>query len=325
MIPQYENFASAYQAGLEAVLASDWVDPVFDDSSIGSRFGNEFRRTRELRPFVFQVADPSTCLIESPVRQPNLGYSIGQWIWVMTGSDELEQITYYNPRGQVLSEDGIRLPGAFGARIRRSAGDQLERALRLLRRDPGSRRAAILIAEASDSRSTIRDYPCAIGVQLMLRNGKLEVITNMRSQSALMVLPYDAALFMMLHVWAAAVLGVDCGPHTWIANSFHLYEDEVAHAREVLAAGLQPASVPTKVERPISRFKWLSELERRLRISPESVLTDPPEIGHVDEFHSALASVLVAVAGARCSDGGHSAQVLPSDWRRLWLQRVQAS
>ena len=34
----------------------------------------------------------------------------------------------------------------------------------------------------------------------------------MRSQSALMVLPYDAALFMAIHIWVAACLGGEPGP-----------------------------------------------------------------------------------------------------------------
>lgn len=322
MTLQYENFAEAYRGGLELLLATPaWTEPVIDDTSVGSDFGSEFRRTLELRPFVFQVADPASCLIECSARQPDLSYAVGQWVWLMTGSDDLAQITYYNQRGQLFSEDGVRLPGAFGARMRRSAGDQLDRALRLLRRDPGTRRASVLIAEAGDSRSTLRDFPCAIGVHLMLRAGKLEMVTSMRSQSALMVLPYDASLFMMLHVWAAGALGVACGPHTWISNSFHIYEDEVPLAHAVLDSGLRAASIPSRVEAPEVRITELIELERRLREQPDSSIDDFPALTHRGEFHGALASVLVATARARCAGAGAPEAALPSDWRPLWTRR----
>jgi thymidylate synthase len=328
MIKEYDSFADAYREGLESLLEDrGWVEPVLDEDSVGSGFGSEFRRTIELRPFLFRVKDPARCLIESPARQPSLSYVVGQWIWTMAGSEDLDQIAYYNRRGYMFSEDGARLPGAFGARIRRSAGDQLERALRLLRRDPGTRRASILIADAGDGRSTMRDFPCATGLHLMLRHGKLEMITSMRSQSALMVLPYDAALFMMLHVWAAAELGMECGPHTWIANSFHLYEDEVVRARQVLEEGIRPVAVPKQGNSPERDLIQLIEFERRVRALPaDAPPTELPKGFDRNEFHGALASVLIATARSRCPEAVSPEQVLPLAWRGLWRSRpIQVS
>jgi thymidylate synthase len=232
----HQTFASAYLEGLEELLhAGGKVSGVRDRHSIGSQFGDENRLTIELLSHAFTVADPYACLLEGGTRRPREAYVAGQWLWVMSGSDDAEHISFYNPRGHEFADAEGRLGGAFGARMRRSGGDQLGRAIERLRRDPSSRRAVITIAEPSDGRVPSRDFPCALAVQLMIRGGKLEAITNMRSQSALTVLPYDAALMMMVQLWAAGELGLEAGPHHWTANSFHVYGDEVATAEAVLS------------------------------------------------------------------------------------------
>jgi thymidylate synthase len=331
MSRDYDTFAEAYVDGISALLSDGQeVEAVLDDSSFGSRFGTAFRPTVELRPFVFRVRDPAACLIACEPRQPDLGYAMGQWLWTMSGSDSLDRIAYYNPVGKLFSEDGSRLPGAFGARMRRNAGDQLERAIDLLRRDPGSRRAVVVLAEAGDSRSAMRDFPCATGLHFLLRGGKLEVTTSMRSQSALMVFPYDAALFMMLHVWVAGALGVECGPHTWVANSFHIYEDELQQARGVRSRGAGSASVPTAVASPAGeKLERLQRLECELRADPSGARASSSEgLDDPAEFHGAIAAVLFAKAASRSSDavvGAKAAEHLPASWRSLWQSREKAA
>ncbi|HEY6763122.1 MAG TPA: thymidylate synthase [Baekduia sp.] len=309
-VDQHDTFAAAYTAGLRALLAEGREVPgVNDGSSVGSQFGHATRATVELAPYTFTVCDPAACLLRSDLRQPSTAYIAGQWLWVMAGSDDLDRISFYNSRGRAFSEDGRRLSGAFGARMRRSAGDQLSRALDQLRADPASRRATIVFADPADSRQPTRDFPCALALQLLVRDGRLEVVTTMRSQSALMVLPYDAALFMGLHVWAAAALGIPAGPHHWVANSFHVYEDELELARRMADAPPAPARMPSRVANPEPTLQALEAYERQLRtvaLSGSGRVGDvplPSALIDATEFHGALAAVLQDHAAARAAAG----------------------
>ena len=196
-------------------------------------------------------------------RQPNLVYAVAQWLSVVSGSDDVEAIAFYNDRARAFSDDGVRLPSAFGARMRRPV-DQLQAALDLLRADPTSRRARTAISRPDDLAQARRDHACAQSLQLFVRDGKLEAITIMRSQSALMVFPYDAAMFMTLQFWAAAVLGIGCGPHSWIANSMHIYEDEVPLAEGVLAGEPKPLKLPATSD-PVRSLLALQQLEGEVR------------------------------------------------------------
>ena len=298
MTSWHQTFASAYLEGLKELLhAGAKVDGIRDRHSIGSNFGDENRPTVELLSYAFTVADPYACLLDGGSRKPREAYLAGQWLWVMSGSDDAEHISFYNPRGYEFADEG-RLGGAFGARMRRNGGDQLKRAIERLRRDPSSRRAVITIAEPTDGRIPSRDFPCAFALQLLIRKGKLEAITNMRSQSALMVLPYDAALMMMVQLWAAGELGLDAGRHHWTANSFHIYEDEVTAAEAVLS------DPPTSRRLPpaggggedLLRSLFSYESDLRLAVITERRHSDevklPPALDRDDELLGWIATAL---------------------------------
>jgi hypothetical protein len=322
-ITTHDSLASAYTEGLRELLRlGQSVDAVEDPASIASRFGTASRPTRELCPYAFSVADPAAALIVSDARRAKLEYLAGQWAWVMRGSSELAPIAYYNSRGTLLSDDGHQLNAAFGARMR-AGHDQIEHAIRKLRSDRASRRAFISIARPADLVTETRDQACAIGLQLFLRGDRLEAVTLMRSQSALLVLPYDAALFMGVHVWLAAALGVEAGRHTWIANSFHVYEDELALVEDVLSEPVTAARYPActdagslagllRTEATLREGVAANDLGSIREIADAAVVLDP--------FHAAFRAVFVATAGARTREPHVIAQGiagLPDSWQAM--------
>jgi thymidylate synthase len=216
----------------------------------------------------------------------------------MAGSDRLARISHYNSHGRAFSDDGRRLAAAFGARMRVRGGDQLQRVIGLLRRDPSSRRAQIVFAEPGDGREPSRDFPCATAIQFAIRDDRLEAVTTMRSQSALMVLPYDVSLMATLQVWIAALLGVAPGPHHWIANSFHIYADEIELAERVLAQPPESVSLPPVGSDPEGQLAALQSYERTLRetvvrgVRSVSEIELPRRLEDDQELHGHFAAVL---------------------------------
>jgi thymidylate synthase len=296
---EYESFAAAYLAELRSLLAHGrQVAGVREETSVGSSFGQGPRATLELGPHLFTIGDPRACLLVGGAREPREAYVVGQWLWVMAGTDRLEQISYYNSHGRAFSDDGRRLTGAFGTRMRVRGGDQLQRVIGLLSGDPSSRRAQIVFAEPGDGREPSRDFPCATAIQFVIRDDRLEAVTTMRSQSALMVLPYDISLMATLQVWVAAVLRIAPGPHHWIANSFHVYADEIELAKEVLADPPEPVSLPPAGSDPERRLTALQSYERTLRdvvIAGEAGVSEieaPSCLQDDEELHGHFAALL---------------------------------
>jgi thymidylate synthase len=244
-VPSHRTFAAAYPAIIRDVLDSgEDVPPVCNPTSIGSRFGAGRRSFRELAAYAFAVERPDACLLRAPTRAMNLEYALAQWTWTMAGSDDVAAISYYNPRGWDFTEDRHSLRGAFGHRLRRAEGvDQLDRILDRLRRDSASRREVAIVSLPSDLKSDFRDQPCLVSLQFLLRAGALDLIVTMRSQSAALVLPYDASLFMMLQCWMASALGATPGRYLHFSGSLHIYEDELEMARAIVASPVQDVSI----------------------------------------------------------------------------------
>src|SRR5271157_3501223 len=211
----YLSLAEAYEDGLHAVLSGERVDSVLDPLSKASNFGRGDRPSRELLAHLFVVSNPANCLVSGPIVRLHLPYCFGLLAFSLSGSNRLDTLHYYRPGATEYSDDGWTLSGAFGSRLRGLNGemDQLAAVIKRLVNDPASRRTYSAIIKAEDNLIPSREYPCAAGVQLFLRNGRLTMLTVMRAQQAFTVLPYDAFLFMAMQLVLAAQLGVDVGTY----------------------------------------------------------------------------------------------------------------
>jgi thymidylate synthase len=240
-------FESAQEAWITSMarLRSDGsiVAGVFDTHSVGSEFGTKDRPTRELLAASFTILNPRKRLFASRARTIELGFAFANVVWTLTGSNDLEIISSYNPRGKQFSDDGKTLFGAPGYRIFHSiAGDQFELATRQLRSDPSSRRAMIQLLTPADHAVASRDHCCIADLQFLIREGRLTCIAHMRSQSALMVMPYDLILLTMIQEAMASSLQIDVGAYHHFCGSLHYYLDEEKVVERAIHEKVAPAS-----------------------------------------------------------------------------------
>jgi thymidylate synthase len=265
----FETFGDLYRDGIRSVLETGrHVEAVTDPASIGSNFGASRRAALETVPYLATVLDPSRTIIWSKFRQPRLSYCIGLLLWTLAGSRSLPWISYYNSRAEAFSDDGRTLRGAFGSRLMsRSRGrGQVDMIVGRLSRDPATRRAVGVILQIDDVMADSRDTPCAIAVQYLLREGRLESIVYMRSQSAALVFVYDAFLFSSMQQLIATRLGVSLGPLHLVAGSFHIYDDELEVARRIQAHGVETLKMSPMSANP-DELEGLLAFERGVRVA----------------------------------------------------------
>jgi hypothetical protein len=244
----FDTLADAYVDGIEKLLRDgDTVRSVRDPFSVASNFGGRDRPAVELLGHGFEVVDSTLPFLDSPGWQPRLDYYFGFLTWSLAGRDDTETLAYYHPGATRFSDDGAHLSGAFGRRLFRSDhGNQIAVIAERLRADPASRRAIALVLDPRDNFRDSREYPCAASVQFFLRRGRLHAIAHMRAQQALLVLPYDAFLFMAIQAALAADLEVEPGTYRHICGTFHIYADE----RELAASVRQQGSTSRRLEAP---------------------------------------------------------------------------
>ncbi|HWX83467.1 MAG TPA: thymidylate synthase [Xanthobacteraceae bacterium] len=247
MLETHKGFAQAYLAGLHALIANGRLAlPIVDPLSPASRFGIRPRRSVELIPYGFQLTEPRPSVTVIASRPLNWRYLFGQLVWFLSGSESLDFLMYYNPAAAGFSHDNLTLCGSFGRRIfgaDRHNG-QIAAILKLLKQDPGSRRAFASVIAASDLLAPTRETPCNCGINFFLRDGMLEVVCLMRAQHALNVLPYDAFLFLVLQQIMASELNVGVGRYVHFCSTFHFYEDEIDAVQKTISHGASEIVLP---------------------------------------------------------------------------------
>ncbi|PII14344.1 thymidylate synthase [Stenotrophomonas indicatrix] len=204
------------------------------------------------------------------IRQGRLFSSLGELLWYLAGSNELDFIYYYIKKYAEESEDGLTIKGSYGERLFRSR--QIYRVLSLLKSKSTSRRAVLQIFRKDDLRNS-KEVPCTISLQFLLRSEKLDLIASMRSNDALIGLPHDVFAFTMIQEIAARHLKVEVGTYTHFVGSLHLYTSDISRAKEYISDGLQRVTpMPAMpIGDPLPRVKLLLSAEQSIRETGNSI------------------------------------------------------
>jgi len=117
--------------------------------------------------------------------------------------------------------------------------DQMRNVIKLLKERRSSRRAVIQLFDAADLAEYHKGIPCTCTLQLMIRNDRLIMFTNMRSNDVFLGVPYDVFAFTMIQEIFARTLGVEVGTYKHAVGSLHLYEKNKNAARQYLKEGWQ--------------------------------------------------------------------------------------
>lgn len=190
----------------------------------------------------FVLTEPSRAVVTCPKRKLNHAFGAAEFLWVVSGQDEVETLAFYNSnirqfadQDKIVSRPGIsegiihnaRFFGAYGPPI----VAQLPYVMEALD-DRDSRQAVITIWRPSPPKT--RDVPCTVMLQFLLRRDRLHMMVVMRSNDLWLGTPYDVPLFCRLQSLVASRLGVEMGTYTHVAGSLHLYDRDRAAASECM-------------------------------------------------------------------------------------------
>lgn len=128
---------------------------------------------------------------------------------------------------------------SYGERIRRN--EALENIIKILKTEPSSRNCVLPVFNSADTYSALhrahnspeaREVPCVIDCTVMLRDEKLHMTLNMRSNDILTAMPSDIYGFRELQNHIAAQVGVEMGSYTHNVVCAHIIEENGADFME---------------------------------------------------------------------------------------------
>lgn len=236
----------------------------------------------EINGVLLQIRNPRARL--SRTEKKNTLFScLGEFLWYIAGSDNLDFIKYYISRYSDFSDDQRTIYGAYGPRLFALNGkvDQVGNVIKTLRENRDSRRAVIQLFRGEDLEDDVasrrKDLPCTCTLQFTIRNHQLNLMVMMRSNDAYWGLPHDVFAFTMLQELVARSVGVEIGPYKHAVGSLHFYTEHTQALLDYLDEGVQERSQmpPMPPGDPWESIEVLKRVERGLRrgrpASPQAV------------------------------------------------------
>ncbi|WP_254529107.1 MULTISPECIES: thymidylate synthase [unclassified Sphingobacterium] len=224
----------------------------------------------------FEIS-PSLIILKNPLARISLSKNrgksfspLGELLWYLNGNNELEFIKYYINKYIEFSDDGISLYGGYGPRIFGSSNykNQFQNCFIKLSEKPDTKHAVIQILHSEDLFKVTNDLPCTNSVQFLIRDKKLNMYVNMRSNDVLYGLSHDIFCFTFLQEIMSRKLQIELGNYYHYTASLHLYEDKIEEANKYLNEGLQSSIIEMPImpsENIDSNIKELLENEKKIR------------------------------------------------------------
>lgn len=183
--------------------------------------------------FVTEYLNPTRNVLLDPMRDANPFFHYLEAMWIIAGRNDVKFLAHVLPKMAEYSDDGETFHGAYGYRLRcwptglGGPADQIEEAIHILTDAPTSRQVVMSIWDpARDLGARTKDMPCNDMIMLKIRDGKLNITVNNRSNDAIWgCYGANAVQFSMLQMYMAARIGVGVGTYCQVSDSFHVYED----------------------------------------------------------------------------------------------------
>lgn len=198
--------------------------------------------------------------------------ALGELFWYLSRTNSHKFIEYYIPDvyKKESDDDDNSVRNGYGERLfGQNGNNQVKTVIDLLSKGKRqtSRRAVIQLFDASDLFEKFKDIPCTCTLQFIIRNDKLNLLVNMRSNDAYLGLPHDVFAFTMLQELIARSIGVDVGVYKHCAGSLHLYKRHHDKAKAYLGEGWQSpiAMDPMPNGDPWQAVKVVRDVEQKAR------------------------------------------------------------
>jgi len=248
----------------------------------GSQVETSRGTTQEITGVLLELTNPRARLSRSATRG-NIFSSLGELLWYLSATDDVQFISHYIPDYTDYA-DGY---GAYGPRLFDFNGhDQVKNVISLLEERKTSRRASIQIFSAKDIEKDRKYVPCTCTLQFLIRNGKLNTITYMRSNDLYMGLPHDVFCFTMIQELLSRVLSVELGNYIHNVGSLHIYKRDEEKMDTYLDEGWQPTDKPMPPmpkEAPFSSVEKMLNAESKIR-NEENINRDIAANIELDEY-----------------------------------------
>ena len=192
-----------------------------DAPQVSSRGSNQ----KEVIFNSFSIEDPTDILINVPERKFSKTYAIAEWLWYLSANPNIDNIGKFAKIWKQIADENQKVESHYGVYIT----PQWDWVVQELLSDNDSRRATIAINQPYHKAKNPKDYPCTQYIQFLIRDNRLHMSVNMRSNDLVFGLCNDIFTFclfqqLMLNELKQNGLDIELGKYFHHAGSLHVYE-----------------------------------------------------------------------------------------------------
>lgn len=205
-----------------------WFEIFGDLLAHGKECSPRGQRIKEIEDYQITLDPMTEVFCPFPKRNLSLKYFAGELAWYLRGDRNDTSIAEYSKFWNQIKNDSAPLWNSnYGAYIFKLR--QFEYVIRSLVRDKDSRQAAMIISSPLSEMSDSKDKICTNAIMFRIREDKLNMTVQMRSNDAVLGLGYDLPLFGIIYEMVYVSLRpiypeLQIGKYTHNAASFHIYE-----------------------------------------------------------------------------------------------------
>jgi len=189
-------------------------------------------------PVLVSYTHPLQRVLFNSERDANPFFHLFESLWMLSGSNKVQPLAYYNSNIGNYSDDGEKFHGAYGHRWRVAFGmDQLLRIADALEADPDCRRQVLSIwSPTKDLGTDSKDLPCNINVYFSVRHQEIDVtvwksyldmtVCNRSNDLVWGMLGANVVHYSYLLEYMAKRIGVEVGTYHHMTNNLHVYKDK---------------------------------------------------------------------------------------------------
>lgn len=183
--------------------------------------------------------DPRLCIMNFSSRKFNWKYFAGELWWYMLCDLSTDKIRHFSNFWDNLRVNGI-INSNYGYIIQKRNHDQFQWALDCLANDINTRQAVMVFNIPDYQKSGVKDFVCTMYVNFWVRDSKLNMKVQMRSNDIFYGLQYDAPFFStvqqsMLHqLKLRGHENIELGTYHHFSDNTHYYERHFDVAQKIV-------------------------------------------------------------------------------------------
>jgi thymidylate synthase len=190
---------------------------------------------KELEVYTLQI-DPNFAIPDFHARPFNFRYLMGELAWYMKQDRKIDYINNFSSFWKNIANSEGEIWSNYGHLL---FGPQLQWALESLQKDPNTRQAISFVSRPAVQYVGNKDFVCTMYLNFWIRNNKLNMKVQMRSNDVFYGLTYDAPFFSFIqqsmYYWLLSTYPeLELGTYYHCADNIHYYERHFDIAQEIL-------------------------------------------------------------------------------------------